>query len=142
MEFNNNVNSYEDSFTGNPTNDAHGNIVTHVQVVPIQVGEIPVFPPAAQVEGTEVVTEIPLQVSVPESTVQDEFQFLTWNTCDFNKEGVPIGYNGKLWINYPVIKLQVICCKLVVHGIKNAKKEHIVESIMKTHEVLTTFIVA
>jgi hypothetical protein len=111
-----------------PTNG--GNVVDEVRTIPIQVSEIPV----ALVE-VPMVTPAPVQeVVLPDSMVEEFFASLTWETCDFNKEGSPIGFKGKLWMSYTVLNLRVICKKLVVYGIKNAKKEYIVDSIMKTHQ--------
>jgi hypothetical protein len=124
-----------DSYRWIPMNSTPPEVVHPVVTFPIQqeVGEV-------RAHQGEVVATVPLQVSVPTenttagSTSDDDFNYLAWDTCDFNEEGTPIGYLGKLWINYPVLKLRVICKKLMVYGIKNAKKDHIVESIVKTHQ--------
>jgi hypothetical protein len=101
------------------------------QRVPTQVTEDPDTQPIPLVNG-----DVPLMVTVlaPDSTIDDYFQSLNRDTCDYNQEELPIGYNGKLWIIFPVLKLRVICRKLVVYCIKIAKKEQIVEAIMKTYK--------
>jgi hypothetical protein len=127
-----NIRKMEDNYINNsniecyhwiPSNGGTS-LVDEVRTIPIEVSEI----------SLPIVT-VP-QVGVPDTSVEaaeSEFSCVTWETCDFNNEGAPIGFQGKLWMTYTVLKLRVICKKLKVYGIKNAKKEHIIESIMKTH---------
>jgi hypothetical protein len=80
-----------------------------------------------QISGTDKTGP---QVSVPEPSLYDIFDALSWDTCDFNNEGTLVGFRGKYWNNYPVVKLRI----LRVYGVKNAKKDHAVDSIMRTHQ--------
>jgi hypothetical protein len=131
MDDDNNYN-YNDNYFWTPTNSAPS---ADVVTVPIQVEEFPVCTPfASLIEAVDTAAPLKVVTVLSEASPDNEFELLSWDTCDYNDEGVPIGYMGKLWMNFPVLKLQVICRKLVVYGIKNAKKEHIVESIVKTQQ--------
>jgi hypothetical protein len=72
--------------------------------------------------------------TVTETIPRNKFELLTWETCDKDEEDVPIGFEGRLWNNFSVLKLRNICSKLQVYGIKNAKKENIIESIVTTYQ--------
>jgi hypothetical protein len=70
---------------------------------------------------------------VQEIQVLNEFDQLEWSTCDFDSAGSPVGYSGKLWSQYAVVKLGTICSKLQVYGVKNACKDHIMDAIVNTY---------
>jgi hypothetical protein len=78
------------------------------------------------VTGTNVpVTEV--------EVVPCEYTNLQWDKCDFDENGRSIGVFGKLWMQLSVAKLRIICRKLQVYGVKNVRKEGIVEAIGKTY---------
>jgi hypothetical protein len=63
----------------------------------------------------------------------NEYQNIQWDDCDFNDNGDPIGVDGKTWKQIHVAKLHKICSKLQVYGVKNAKKDNFIESIINTY---------
>jgi hypothetical protein len=59
------------------------------------VGIVPPVPPVSEV-----------QVVVPEVAVStNEFDRLEWSSCDYDGEGKPVGFEGKLWGQFAVVKL-------------------------------------
>jgi hypothetical protein len=84
------------------------------------------------VTGTNVpVTEV--------AVVPCEYTNLQWDKCDFNENGSLIGVFGNLWMQLSVAKLRIICRKLQVFGVKNVRKEGIVEAIGKTYQNLQAY---
>jgi hypothetical protein len=71
--------------------------------------------------------------------VSNEYDNLQWVDCDFNEEGKPIGLQGKLWNQLSVAKLRIICRRLQVYGVKNVRKEGIIEAIGKTYHNTTVY---
>jgi hypothetical protein len=67
-------------------------------------------------------------VQTVQPVIESEFDRLEWSTCDYDSSGKPIGYDGKLWSQYAVLKLRTICSKLQVYGVKNARKDVILKS--------------
>jgi hypothetical protein len=68
-----------------------------------------------------------------------EYTNLHWDKCDFDENGSQIGVFGKLWMQLAVAKLRIICRKLQVYGVKNVRKEGIVEVIGKIYHNLQAY---
>jgi hypothetical protein len=94
----------------------------HAAVVPVAVPEVPVV---ASVIATAPVAEV--------EVVSNEYDNLQWDDCDFDEDGRPVGVQGKLWNQLSVAKLRIICRRLQVYGVKNVRKEGIIEAIGKTY---------
>jgi hypothetical protein len=63
-----------------------------------------------------------------------EYNNLRWEDCDYNEDGEPIGIDNKTRKQIQVVKLHKTCSKLQVYGVKNAKKDNIIESILTTYK--------
>jgi hypothetical protein len=99
------------------------------------VGEVATVPEAVSFPIPEV-QEVLQQV---QPVIATEFDRLEWSTCDYDSSGIPIGFDGKLWSQYAVLKLRVIFSKLQVYGVKNARKDIILDSIIKTYQNLQVY---
>jgi hypothetical protein len=67
-------------------------------------------------------------------TTDNECSNVQWKDCDMNDNNEPISIDGKTWKQISVLKLHKICSKLQVNGVKNAKKDVIIESIINTYK--------
>jgi hypothetical protein len=83
-------------------------------------------------------SEIPTIVAPPAATI-NYYNGLTWETCDYSLDGDVIGVQGTIWKNLPVAKLRNICSKLQVYGVKNCKKDFIIETIIKTYNNMMAY---
>jgi hypothetical protein len=83
---------------------------------------------------TPTVPEVEVIINAASHMVHNEYQNIQWEDCDFNEDGDPIGVDGKTWKQIHVAKLHKICSKLQVYGVKNAKKDNIIESIINTYK--------
>jgi hypothetical protein len=106
------------------------------QNVSVPVQEQYVVPEVASVPVQEV--QVIQQQEIP-SSIGNEFERLEWSTCDYDSSGRPIGFDGKTWGQYQVVKLRVVCSKLQVYGVKNARKDQIMDSIIKTYQNLKVY---
>jgi hypothetical protein len=66
------------------------------EVTPILAGEVTMTP----VDNNNYMPDIS-----PDSI----FNNVRWETCYYNDNGEPIGYNGKLWKEYKSLQLRTIC---------------------------------
>jgi hypothetical protein len=68
-----------------------------------------------------------------------EFDTITWESLDYDPEGAPIGYLGKIWSSYCCLQIGSICSKLKVIGIKNVKKELMISAITANFKNKTAY---
>jgi hypothetical protein len=87
--------------------------------------------------NSDTTPEVP--VPIQEVQVVNGFARLEWQTCDYDSAGCPIGFDGKLWSQYQVVKLRSLCSKLQVYGVKNARKDHIMDAIVNTYNNLQVY---
>jgi hypothetical protein len=104
-----------------------------------KVGTVDKEPSSVSIVSPPVlVSEV--QVVVPEVPVSaNKIVHLDWSLYNYNGEGKLVGFDGKLWSQYAVIKLQTLCSKLQVHGVENARKDLIVDAIFKNHHNLHVY---
>jgi hypothetical protein len=104
--------------------DGDSGVISGISTSPTPFEEIIVF------------NTVPPSVTAPAAVTTTECAYnnLQWEDCDFNNDNVPIGIFGKTWKQISVLKLHRVCTKLQAYGIKNAKKELIVESIVNTYK--------
>jgi hypothetical protein len=79
-------------------------------------------------------TEVGANAVLITGVTTNKYNNLRWEDCDYNAEGEPIGIDNKTWKQIQVVKLHKICSKLQVYGVKNAKKDNIIESILTTYK--------
>jgi hypothetical protein len=91
---------YNYSYTGTPAEFGFHPNWTDEQNVSVPVQEQYV-PEVASVPVQEV--QVIQQPEVP--STGNEFDRLEWSTCDYDSSGRPIGFDGKTWGQYQVVKL-------------------------------------
>jgi hypothetical protein len=71
----------------------------------------------------------------PEPSRAVDFRAVTWNNILENDEGKAIGVMGMTWDLISSKQLRTVCSQLAVRGVKNAKKQEMVDRLCRIHAI-------